>query len=355
MLLQPWKSYNCYNAAAGSVLQAGGYPFIALALNSSWDFYLDLSHSGNISMAGVFNATEHPAVAMNLGRIYGLGITELICPDWGSCLSLLSDKLGEGARPMIRLKNKFCDYIPKVEMTGILDHYLIATSLDEDRFGFFDSFLNHHGHFPPNRLKEILEGFMEPGQGPGYTVWIISGAPGNTASADIRSILKDVFFTTLSKEAFARGDEGYINCNEDAIKQLGDFIMNGSPGRFGESALQCLSESLRYVQYQRKYFISSLEEIGSYFPDCREEAAAISGRVNALSDDWFRLRLNILYKLRRGGAGGSGRKGWVGDLAKELADGLYSISGKERTLKTEISRFKDHIINSPDQHAFTMG
>lgn len=372
ILLQPWKSYNCYNAAVGTVLTAAGYPFVALALNSSWDFYLDRLNPGDISMAGVFNATEHPAVGINLARIYDLELKEYACPDWGSWLALLSDKLKKGGLPMVRLKNRFCEYIPKVERTGVLDHYLIATSLDEDRLCFFDSFLNHYGQFPLSRLKEIQESAMEPGEGRYFKTWILTGLTGedyryvggggagcdagpvgrwamsdaasgavvDSGSGGIRRMVNDVFFSSLPEGAFGERNERRISRNEEAIKELGDLLAGALPGGFGESALQCLSESLRYVQYQRKYFISSLEEIGSYFPGCRDEAAAISGRVNAISDDWFRLRLTILYNLRKGITDRGGA------LVKELADGLYAISGKERAIRSGIGLFKERFMNA---------
>lgn len=295
--IEKWEGYNCYSSTIGSLLKANDYPYLSLVLNSNWDFFFDPVASETISMCGVFNATEHPAVADNLERTYGLKIHSASVAGWSECKELIRELLTQQAAVLLRVKNTSCRYIPNSGRSHCLAHYLICTGLHEDQFHFFDAFIGYSGWYNETAMSSAMKDVPDNGRFPGFSIsWIHAIDNGKKLGHQPADIIGDNFFNALGTEAFGWGSD-QVKTSDEGFLHLIDYLEQLSAQDLKITG-RAFADSLRYVQYQRKCFAGSVEELASLLPAVFELNNTIAD-VRRLSDEWFGFRIRLLYRIER--------------------------------------------------------
>lgn len=330
-IITTWKSYNCYNAAIGSILNTERYSNLYVSLNGNWDFYFNHLNKNNINIAGVYEKTEHPSVKHNLKKVYGLRVHYCQMKDWVSCRSLIRDLRDNGYFPLLCVLNTRCPFIPRSGRVIPLGHYLVCTGYEKKYFGLFDSFSDVHVSCTEEELDNLMQEVPEGDVLYNYRLRYLVNDDSPGTNYGITEI-HEFFFKHLSPVDFMINKDQVV-CGNKGILELSRYLKQLYEGEL-KTCLTNLTESLRYVQYQRLHFISALLEISKGEPQEHNITNELVQSIQEISDEWFKLRIKMLYDLKRGAM----------DLGKSASENLKYLYQLETDATQRIQQYKDRLF-----------
>lgn len=287
-------------------------------------------------MAGVYPGTEHPQVSFNLDRIYNERVTYCHDSDWHACLRRLSGHLEQGMLPLICVLNKACRHIPGSGSAEPLSHYLIATKIEAGRLFFFDSFLNRSGSLPLETLPQAMQFDTAEGERIVFrSAHLQYDRPYRSTHRLAEKEAGDIFFPPPPGIPAKANEKDRVTYGIQAMRELLRHLQEMDRPLL-RSSLKPLCESFRYVQYQRKYFTESLRDIINLFPRHERTCITIMDRSERIADDWFRLKITMLYNLRKE----------LPQLLAGLAPQLDELSLKEEQAMKELQQLRRSLMTA---------
>ncbi|MDR3637982.1 MAG: hypothetical protein P4L84_29520 [Isosphaeraceae bacterium] len=329
------KGYNCFSSAVGSLLAGYGYPALAPALDSGFDFYYQPSSCWRLGSLGVWPGSEHGMVARNLKRLFGVDVTVREEESWGTVVA----RLARPGHPLVMaLANKSLAHIPRGELVELVPHYLVLSGGNGGEVRFRDAFLGQAGALTLDDLERASCFVTDDGEEVRYRVCELSGItiPGRVVAeyaASPGKLARDMLLPDMALPSLERGDAAVVG--PEAIRRVATDLesMGATANRRN---LRVLGQSLRYVQYQRTCFGRFLGEFGTIRPDLAATIDALIARLHALGRSWFDVRVRAQYlALRSTGPAVAPVVGVLRVLADEEGAFLQQLRSLKSTLSDE--------------------
>jgi hypothetical protein len=327
-----FRGYNCFASSLGTVLAAGGYARLPLALSGGVDFFLTAGTGRYLGRVGVWPGTEHPRIVQCLRAVHGVEVATSERSSWRDMVAARARAPVCGEMAVVAVNSKRWPLTPPASRDVALVHYVIAWAPSETQLAVYDSFVGRSLVLDPQQLDDLCVFADFTGLEVAYRAALLGDlAPGAPAPGAARGGAADQVAASLRAATADYGPVDGAKRGAAAIREVAALVAELHPDAEAQTLLD-LAHELRFVQYQRAGVVGYVDVLAQDLgasPALRGLRALAVG----LAERWFRIALGLRHVARRRD----------GELTGRLAASLRTAAQQEEQLLCGLCALRDEL------------